>query len=60
MQYRNRKNGKLYFLISTNIPNWTNGHEGEVMVMYASTGPDGKEQIGVREQKEFYAKFDRI
>jgi len=53
-KYRNKKTGKIYFLINNRIINATNANDGQIMVLYKNENGD----LFVRERKEFLIKFE--
>ena len=57
MIYKNKKNEKVYRIIGRVI-NATNAQDGQVMFLYEQTENRGK--LFVREEKEFFEKFEKI
>jgi len=56
MLYRNKKNGKIYFVLSESIIDATNGRETEEpMVLYTN-----EDNFFVRKQSEFFEKFEKV
>lgn len=54
--YINKKTGGIYTKVCDCI-NYTNDHEGEIMVLYH---PINTKSMFVREYKEFYEKFEAV
>ena len=54
--WKNKKNGKLYRILYYSVINATNAQDGQKMVVYENM----EGQIFVREQKEFYEKFEEV
>ena len=54
--WKNKKNGKLYRILYYSVINTTNAQDGQKMVVYENM----EGQIFVREQKEFYEKFEEV
>lgn len=52
-RYRNKKTGKIYWIVAKGVINATNNNDGQIMIMY-----EDDEHIFVREEKEFYEKFE--
>lgn len=52
--YINKKNGKVYTVISDNGVDCTNARDGERVVIYTT---EGSSRLFVREYKEFIDKF---
>jgi len=53
-KYRNKKNGKIYIVISEVI-DCTNERDGTICILYN----DGK-KLFIREKKEFLEKFEEV
>jgi hypothetical protein len=59
MQYRHKKSGRIYEVISESIINATNDQDGQNMIMYIGEKKDGSGKgIFVRESSEFFDKFE--
>lgn len=58
--YVHNKTGNLYEIIERNIINATNGFENQRMIMYIREGSGFKGQIFVREEGEFFTKFNAL
>jgi len=59
--YKNRKNGKVYEILSFNIKNSTNLNDGQIMVLYiGELDNNTKKILCVREINEFHEKFVKI
>lgn len=56
---RNLKNDNIYRVLETDIINCTNANDGQKMVMYISMSNED-DMIFVREQSEFFMKFERV
>lgn len=54
MQYRNKKNQKIYTVLGINVINCTNEVDGQRMVLYTIDGLQF-----VREYEEFMVKFEK-
>jgi hypothetical protein len=54
--YRNKKNGKTYFVVSK-ATNATNAQAGQKMILYCISG---EKEFFAREETEFYEKFEEI
>lgn len=50
-----KKTGNVYEVVCSGIVNATNGFEGQLMTMYMR-----RKKIFVREEKEFYDKFENL
>lgn len=62
-EFKNKKTGKHYILLSSNVINTTNSTDGTVMCVYVPKPEEGVEQmdkIFTREVKEFYDKFEVV
>lgn len=55
MQYRNKKNSKIYTVLDMNVINCTNEVDGQRMVLYMIGGKQF-----VREYDEFMVKFEEV
>ena len=55
--YRNKKNKKLYLVLSNDIISTTNAYEGKKMVLYSD---EDMTKLFIRELDEFNIKFDFI
>lgn len=62
--YKNKKTGKIYRMLDDSIINTTNAQNGQKMIEYALEKDFNSNfvtcQIFVREEKEFYEKFEEI
>jgi len=52
--FRNKSNGKKYFVIDFKVINKTNRDDGKEMVLYSA----GEGELFVRNKKEFFEKFE--
>lgn len=62
-EFKNKKTGKLYTLLSSNVINTTNSTDGIVMCVYVpkpEEDGDPVDKIFTREVKEFYEKFEVV
>lgn len=55
MNYKNKKNGKIYTVLAEDIINSTNSNDGQRMILYT----DNNGNLYVREYSEFMVKFDK-
>ena len=63
MIFRNKKTKNLY-KIKDKVINTTNAQDGQIMILYEPLNihvdKDGNKLIFVREQNEFYEKFEEV
>lgn len=63
MIFRNKKTKNLY-KIKDKVINTTNAQDGQIMILYEplniNVDKDGNKLIFVREQNEFYEKFEEV
>jgi hypothetical protein len=59
--YKHKKSGRIYEVVSKKIINATNNVDGQIMVMYIGEKKDGSGKgVFVREFNEFHEKFEKI
>jgi hypothetical protein len=61
INFKHKKSGRIYEVISNQVINATNSQDGQEMILYSGDKKDGSGKgIFVREAKEFYEKFEKI
>ena len=58
MRFRNKKNGKIYWVINQNITDKTTGNEDRLSYLYYEHGYPSK--LYIRSAADFDEKFDKI
>ncbi|MDD5649030.1 MAG: hypothetical protein PHF86_01230 [Candidatus Nanoarchaeia archaeon] len=59
INFKHKKSGRIYEVISDKVINATNEQDGQQMILYIGEKKDGSGKgTFVREAKEFYSKFE--